>query len=66
MFKHAVRNLALASTLLALTVHTGRIFAQSTTTTATGPAPAPTSVGGTDPEPKSTIVVVILQLLQLA
>jgi hypothetical protein len=66
MVRHAVRKLALASTLLALTVHSGRAFAQSTTTIATGPAPTPTSVGGTDPEPKSTIVVIILQLLQLA
>jgi hypothetical protein len=66
MIKHAVRKLVLASTLLALTVHTGSAFAQSTTTTPTGKAPTPSSVGGTDPEPQSTIVVVILQLLQLA
>jgi hypothetical protein len=66
MIKHAARNLVLASTLLALTMHAGRTFAQSTTTTATVPAPTPTSVGGTDPEPQGTIVVIILQLLQLA
>jgi len=62
MIKHAARKLVLASTLLALTVHAGRAFAQSTT----GPVPAPSSVGGTDPEPPGTIVVIILQLLQLA
>jgi hypothetical protein len=66
MVKHAVRKLVLASTLLALTMHAGRAFAQSTTATSTVPAPTPSSVGGTDPEPQGTIVVIILQLLQLA
>ena len=66
MIKHAVRKLALASTLLALTMHAGRAFAQSTSTPPTVPAPTPSSVGGTDPEPQGTIVVIILQLLQLA
>jgi Putative transposase/Transposase zinc-binding domain len=61
-----VRRLVLASTLLALTMHAGRAFAQSTTPTPTVPAPTPSSVGGTDPEPQGTIVVIILQLLQLA
>lgn len=63
MVKHAARKLVLASTLLALTMHAGRAFA---TTTPTGAAPTPSSVGGTDPEPQGTIVVIILQLLQLA
>jgi hypothetical protein len=62
MIKHAARKLVFALTLLALTVPAGRAFAQSTTTT----APTPSSVGGTDPEPQSTIVVILLQLLQLA
>lgn len=66
MIKHAARRLVLASTLLALTVSAGGAFAQSPTTTPTGSAPTPSSVGGTDPEPQSTIVVIILQVLQLA
>ena len=66
MIKHAIRKLVLASTLLALTVHAGGAFAQSATSGAPVPSPAPTSVGGTDPEPQGTIVVIILQLLQLA
>jgi hypothetical protein len=66
MIKHAARKLVLASTVLALTMHFGSAFAQSTTSTPTVPAPTPSSVGGTDPEPQGTIVVIILQLLQLA
>ncbi len=51
MIKHAGRKLVLASTLLALTLHASSAFASPT---------------GTDPEPQSTIVVILLQLLQLA
>ena len=36
MVRHAVHNLVLALTLLALTVPAGRAFAQSTTTSPTG------------------------------
>jgi len=61
MIKHAAHKLVLASMLFALTVPAGRAFAQSTTT-----PPAPLGVGGTDPEPQGTIVVIILQILQLA
>jgi hypothetical protein len=76
MVKHAARNLVLALTLLALTVHAGKGFAQSTLTTPTGLAPTPSSVGGTDPEPQSVggtdpepqsrIELIILQILQIA
>ncbi len=61
MVKHAAHNLVLALTFLALTVPAGRAFAQSTTTT-----PALSSPIGTDPEPQSTIVMIVLQILQLA
>ena len=75
MIKHAARKLVLASTVLALTMHFGSAFAQSTTSTPTVPAPTPSSVGGTDPEPQSvggtdpepqnTIELIILQILQI-
>jgi hypothetical protein len=73
MVKHTAHKLVLALTFLALTVHAGGAFAQSTTTTPTGPAPTPSGVGGTDPEPQgvggtdpepqSTIELIILQIL---
>ena len=75
MIKHAAHNLVLALTFLALTVHAGRAFAQSTTTSTAGSAPTPSSVTGTDPEPQSvtgtdpepqgTIELIVLQILPL-
>jgi hypothetical protein len=60
MFKHTVRNLALAITLTALS--TSAIHAQ-----ATGSNPAVPSVTGGDPEPTSpTVVQVILVILHMA
>ena len=79
MIKHAAHNLVLALTLLALTVHAGRAFAQSATTTptpsgvtgtdpepqgVTGTDPEPQGVTGTDPEPQSTMEMIILQILE--
>jgi hypothetical protein len=84
MVKHAAHKLVLALTLLALTMHAGRAFAQSTTTagsastpssvtgtdpepqSVTGTDPEPQSVTGTDPEPQSTIVLMMLQILELS
>jgi len=73
MVKHAAHKLVLALTLLALTMHAGRAFAQSTITgsastqsSVTGTDPEPQSVTGTDPEPQSTIVLMMLQILQLS
>jgi hypothetical protein len=57
MFKHIVRNLALAITLTALS--TSAIYAQTTGT-------AVPSVTGGDPEPTSPTVQVILAILHLA
>jgi hypothetical protein len=57
MFKHIVRNLALALTLTALS--TSAIHAQATGT-------AVPSVTGGDPEPTSPTVQVILVFLHLA
>jgi hypothetical protein len=53
MAKYTAHKLVLSLTLLALTMHAGRAFAQSTTTTPSGSTPAPSSVTGTDPEPQS-------------
>jgi hypothetical protein len=59
MFKHIVRNFALAITLTALS--TSAIHAQTTGTSSAVP-----SVTGGDPEPTSPTVQVILVLLHLA
>jgi hypothetical protein len=79
MIKHAAHNLALALTLLALTLPAGGVFAQSATTTPTpsgvagtnpepqgvaGTNPEPQGVAGTNPEPQSTMEVIMLEILQ--